>query len=354
MQSAPSRPQQHPPTPSSTATKTVAGGSQTRQSKTEEMTQRAINSIGNKECENALSQMVSSDDREALDSLKTIHKILSNIVLSSPGDTKVRRLRLQNAKIQKYILDVSGAMELLLGCGFEVVFESQEQGEGEPQEEGILVLPEDVGTLKSMDTIKKVLDAISVMLGIPNVAVVDKSEKRKEATLSEEEQVPQVKNRNTILELPTHVDTNVPEWFFEQSSAEIKQLYVQNRNKVEQSKILMTRAMREKLARRNAQDTSSTSTVRIRVRAPEGTKIVGDFHRKEPIQALFAWVSDCLVDPMLEFDLILPDRQKLGTSRFELKTLDNVGLSVSQTLNLAWQGESVAFMKHRPAFREEL
>ena len=353
MQSAPSRPQQNPPPPSSTATKPVAGGSQLRQSKTEELTQRAIATIGNKECEDALSQMVSSDDREALDSLKTIHKILSNIILSDPSDTKVRRLRLQNAKIQKYIVDISGAMELLLGCGFEVVFELQEDRDGDPQEEGMLVLPDRVGTLQSMDTIKKVLDAISVMLGIPSVTVGEKTERRKDASLSEDGQVPQV-NRNTILELPTHVEADVPEWFFQQSSAEIKQLYVENRSKIEQSKILMTRAMREKLARRNAQDTSSPSIVRIRVRAPEGTKIVGDFHRKEPIQALFAWVSDCLVDPMLEFDLILPDRQKLGNCRFELKTLDNVGLSVSQTLNLAWQGESVAFMKHRPAFREDL
>ena len=281
--------------------------------------------------------------------LRTVHTILSNIV-AKPEDDKVRTLRLQNPKIQSCIVDVHGGMELLLGCGFEVVFETDEDG----SEHGYLVLPrmktDEEGSDSSMDVLGRVVKAIGIVLGLPQ----RDAPPRPSAAAASLDECDSGVDRNTIMELPTSVDTRVPDWFFAQSSAEIKQLYRENREKLEQSKVLMTRAMREKLHRRHTGGRLHNAILRIRVRAPEGTKIVGDFGRGEPVQALFAWVSDCLVDPMLEFDLIMPDRRKLGDARFELKTLAQLGLAESQTLNLAWIGDSVHQMKNTPAFRENL
>lgn len=304
-----------------------------------------------------MAEMLQGQRRNEVDleSFRIILKVLKNILESDVTEAKMRKLRLRNPKIDKYIVNASGAMELLLGCGFELVFEASEK---DTQEEGTMVLPLDAEK-SSLETIRRVVTAIERLLGIQTTvssrtahsSVASKGENG----VADNDEVMPPETRATILELPTPIEADVPSWFFEQSSAEIKQLYKQNKEKIESGKILMTKAMREKLAKRNEISCkSSNTTIRIRVRAPEGTKIVGDFHKKEPIQALFSWVSDCLVDPMLEFDLILPDRKKLGDSRFEQKCLLDVGLAASQTLNLCWQGESIQLMKYKPAFRENI
>ncbi|KAI8113313.1 hypothetical protein M9435_003317 [Picochlorum sp. BPE23] len=327
---------------------------QARPSRTEVLIDTSISSIGNVECESAMRHIVGEEKDHGAVCLRTVYKILSNI-LATPEDEKVRKLRLQNPKIQSCIVDVHGGMELLLGCGFEVVFEPASSDDASPQEEdagehGFLVLPKDMED-STMDILRRVVRAIGIVLGLPQG---DQPISSRPANKSSMDASEILVDRNTIIELPTPVDTHVPDWFFEQSSAEIKQIYRENREKMEQSKVLMTRAMREKLHRRNSSARHHSAVLRIRVRAPEGTKIVGDFARGEPVQALFAWVSDCLVDPMLEFDLIMPDRSKLGDARFELKTLTQLGLTESQTLNLAWMGDSVRLMKNTPAFRENL
>lgn len=342
-----------------TSATTSRGGitSTSRQGKDEthpvDFQKTVIASIQDGACEKGMSEMLVGQSTGDVDveSFRIILKILVNI-LENDSARNVRRLRMNNPRIEKYIVHASGAMELLLGCGFDVVFETVQGG----QEEGILVLPDTVDE-SSMATIRRVVRAIERLLGIPHhKATTVKTGAASPTTLEqqqEEEVIMSPEMRSTILELPRPVDTDVPEWFFQQSSAEIRQLYKQNKEKIENDKILMTRAMRERLAKRK-EIPNSKPTIRIRVRAPEGTKIVGDFRRKEPIQALFGWISDCLVDPMLEYDVILPDRRKLGDARFACKTLEEVGLTASQTLNLCWQGESAILMKHKPAFRENI
>ena len=53
---------------------------------------------------------------------EVLGRLLSNIT-AAPADPKFRRLRLSNPRIQAAVVDVSGGVELLLACGFEVVFE---------------------------------------------------------------------------------------------------------------------------------------------------------------------------------------------------------------------------------------
>ena len=297
-----------------------------------------VESIKDSACEDAMSEMLAGQRKGEVDveSFRIILKVLSNIIESEPGDSKVRRLRMTNPKIQKYIVEAPGAMELLLGCGFEVL-----------SDEGALVLPEDADI---SSIVRRVVKAIQRLLGVSSTTT--KNAKKEVRAASHEEEVMSPDMRGTILELPTPIDTDVPDWFFEQSSAEIRQLYLEYKEKVEKSRVLMTQAMREKVEKRL--ESPAKPTIRIRVRAPEGTKIVGDFKKKEPIQALFAWISDCLVDPMLEFDVILPDRRRVGDMRFEHKTLEEAGLTDSVTLNLSWQGESISAMKHTTAFRENI
>lgn len=294
------------------------------------------------EVADALSSIYS--DRYAMESLQTIYKILKNI-MDKPEENKMRRLRLSNAKIQRCIVDTNGGMELLLACGFIVTFEKVtkeafDRSDDNETEEGFAILPME----ESLDKVKAAASDIFIILpSNTSAGKVDPNDPN-----------PPVHGRNTILEVPTHINVQLPEWFFQQSSAEIRMLYRENMKKQEQSKLLMTRAMRDKLEKRNRLADTIASTFVIKVRAPEGTTIRGDFNPGEPIQALFAWVAECLVDPMQEFDLIMPDRSKLGCMKLQKKTLKQAGLSYSLTLNLAWQGLSLTQMKNRNTFREDI
>ena len=53
---------------------------------------------------------------------EVLGRLLANIS-ASPSEAKFRRLRLSNPRISSAVVDVSGGVELLLACGFEVVFE---------------------------------------------------------------------------------------------------------------------------------------------------------------------------------------------------------------------------------------
>eukprot|EP00889_Picochlorum_renovo_P000665 jgi/Picre1/27695/NNA_000659.t1 len=123
----------------------------------------------NVECESAMRHIVGEEKDHGAVCLRTVYKILSNI-LATPEDEKVRKLRLQNPKIQSCIVDVHGGMELLLGCGFEVVFEPS-SSDASPQEEdagehGFLVLPKDTED-STMDILRRVVRAIGIVLGLP-------------------------------------------------------------------------------------------------------------------------------------------------------------------------------------------
>lgn len=295
----------------------------------------------------ALQQVLSDSNRA--ETLRMLHRILSNI-LNDPKEQKVRRLRLQNAKIQENIVNCDGGIELLQSCGFEIVFEQPESqsDDTEAKEEGFLALPisSDEHGQDGLQVVRVVVSEIGSILRLPAVGVPQTGARSK---IELNRRPPE--NRHTVLELPTPVEVDMPHWFFEQSSQEVRALYVENRKKLEQSKVLMTRAMREKLEKRNQKPPAAIFVVKVR--APEGTRIRGDFNPNEPIQGLFAWVADCLTDPMLEFDLVMPDRRKLGDSRFEERSIRESGLEPATVLNLMWTGQSIALMKNTPAFRED-
>lgn len=295
----------------------------------------------------ALQQVLGDSNRN--EALRMLHRVLSNI-LKDPKEQKVRRLRLQNAKIQESIVNCDGGIELLQACGFEIVFEQPESqsDDTEVKEEGFLVLPvsSDEHGQDGLQVVRAAVSEIGSILRLPAAGAPQTAVKSKPEFNSRPPD-----DRHTVLELPTPVEADVPDWFFEQSSQEVKALYVENRKKLEQSKVLMTRAMREKLDKRNRKPPVAVFVVKVR--APEGTRIRGDFNPNEPIQALFAWVADCLADPMLEFDLVMPDRRKLGDSRFEEKSIRESGLEPATVLNLMWTGHSITMMKNRPAFRED-
>ena len=65
--------------------------------------------------------------------------------------------------------------------------------------------------------------------------------------------------------------------------------------------MLMTRAMREKL---NVGKRPHYSTSNVRVKMPEGLLLQGKFGAKEPVTAIFDWVTGCLANTGLTYDLV--------------------------------------------------
>lgn len=61
------------------------------------------------------------------------------------------------------------------------------------------------------------------------------------------------------------------------------------------SQMLMTRAMKEKLALGDRRSSPAWGTVRVRM--PEGLLLQGEFAALEPCTAVFVWLTDCLQDP---------------------------------------------------------
>ncbi|KAL0044388.1 hypothetical protein WJX82_003557 [Trebouxia sp. C0006] len=98
--------------------------------------------------------------------------------------------------------------------------------------------------------------------------------------------------RKTQVLLPSETDAQVPEWVFQQSPAELKQAFMTAKKRREMDSMLMTRAYREKLAGGKTQKGAYIYAV-IRVRLPEGLLLQGEFNAREPVTAVFEWVSDC-------------------------------------------------------------
>ena len=75
----------------------------------------------------------------------------------------------------------------------------------------------------------------------------------------------------------------------------------------------------------------------------------GEFNAREPVSAIFEWVSDSLRDPGLTYELILPTRQPLVTSMGRVSDAD---LLPSVLLNLRFDSASVH--QHMPSLQHSL
>lgn len=144
------------------------------------------------------------------------------------------------------------------------------------------------------------------------------------------------RDRKTQVLLPAETDAQVPDWVFQQSPTELKQAFTNAKKKREMDSMLMTRAYREKLAGGKTQKGTYIYAV-IRVRLPEGLMLQGEFNAREPVTAIFEWVSDSLRDPSLTYELILPTRRPLVSSMGRVSDAD---LLPSALLNLRFDTPS--------------
>ena len=334
----------------------------------------------------------------------------------NPSEEKYRKIRLSNPKIQAAVVDTQGGVELLLACGFQIVFiEKQQQQQQETngnsggggdlvksteneqeEEEGFAVL--DVhAELDPVHRALQILRGLVVSNTTTTATTTTTTTVQLPPQLPQQQQIkkqarewdaPRPRNTHVILPSSTSSDS-IPDWFFDRTGAEIKASFLAAVRSREQSQLLLTQATRERLRAQEAakirQALPQFATLKIRL--PEGIFLQGEFDPGEPVATVSAWVADCLCDPMQTFDLMLPDRSVLqfntrapsptppsslsssgriaakkisssssssGSSSTAPSSVKEAGLVPSVTLNLRWTGESIGAMKGVPALREEL
>lgn len=112
--------------------------------------------------------------------------------------------------------------------------------------------------------------------------------------------------------LPAAPDTEVPDWFFERTGAELKAEYMAAVQRRKTGEVLASRAWKE--AQLGKQAGPAPTTACVRVRFPEGVCLQGRFHGSEPLSSVFTWVTDALACPATTYELVGPDRKPLAAA----------------------------------------
>lgn len=293
-------------------------------------------------------------DPNAAAAAAVLRRLLGN-VLSSPSDERFRRVRLTNPKIQAAVVDSSGGVELLLACGFEIVFEAAAAGGGEGgagEEEGYAVLPAG----QALGAVRAAAAALASLLpppAAPAPAPAPHAAATPRAPPREREwEAP--RERGTRVILPASLDADLPPWFFERTGADLKAEFRAAAARREAAQQLTTAAAR---ARARSGGGPPPRHAWVKVRLPEGLAVQAEFGAGEPAAAVFGWLAGALRGSGLHtYELVLPDRQVLspGSKAGRPQSVREAGLLPAVTLNLRWTGASAAEMARQPALREEL
>ncbi|KAL4425645.1 hypothetical protein ABPG75_009661 [Micractinium tetrahymenae] len=330
------------------------------------------------EVQAAVAQLGS--DPEGAAAAAVLARLLGNVA-AAPNDPRFRRLRLGNPRIAA-VAHANGGIELLLACGFEIHFEEaagaasgdasagNADGEAEQAQEGFAVLPEGA----DMAPLQHAVHLLGALLPPPpsSAAAAVSNSSSRSSSLSAAGALPAAqqparpgqqqraqrppreweapRERNTQVLLPTSVERDVPEWFFNRTGAELKAAFTAAVRRREQDQVLMTRATRERMRGGGPVGPAPTFAT-IRVRFPEGISLQGEFGAGEPVTAVFAWVADCLSDPLHTYELVLPSRRTLEVQSQSVREAD---LLPSVVLLFRWTGQSAVEMAQAPALRPDL
>mmetsp|Transcript_24003 Transcript_24003/g.33035 ORF Transcript_24003/g.33035 Transcript_24003/m.33035 type:complete len:537 (-) Transcript_24003:181-1791(-) len=247
--------------------------------------------------ERSIEQMIYTKQNDWSSSIPVLVKLLAKVCLE-PHNPKVRRLRLTNPRIQAQVMDVHGALELLQAVGFELRFEEMPDQGG--ASEGIALLPPSA-PLRPLCAASAFLAALS-LAPPPHPA------------LPQEPFGPANRNLKVLQPAAQCSAANFmpDEDYLSFSGEELKAEALARRARLEESRIMSTRAFKEKQARLRKGPPPSSACVRVRFAT--GTILQGDFSAYEPVAAVFEFVSSCLAEPDA-FELLQCGRPGKGGAR---------------------------------------
>uniref|UniRef100_A0A7S0N1F3 UBX domain-containing protein n=1 Tax=Pyramimonas obovata TaxID=1411642 RepID=A0A7S0N1F3_9CHLO len=281
----------------------------------------------------ALVRLV-NDVELAQRSVPIMGTILRNVA-KDPTNPKFRRLRLGNPKIQELVVNADGGLEYLQAAGFALEFTDLPDGSGT---EGWAVLPESQPAIKQAEAGAAWLSALVVDQQSTPSSAGGQPNSQPLAAATDTEFGPS--NRNTQVFTPAVAPppaamSHPDESFFKATPSELKEQARLQRQRLEESQQLKTKAMREaEAAARRPQHKAA----QVRVRLPDGLILQGRFGAGEPVAAVAEWVLGCLAPPAAPFQLLEPGVREPLASRGAAVGVAEAGLTPSALLNLRWSG----------------
>ena len=270
------------------------------------------------ELEKVLACLISSSKAE--DALPTLGKLIGNVA-KDPGNAKFRRLRLGNPKI-KAVVAAPGAADLLALVGFV-----PEQGSfGGYFNERWLVLPEGDDGSRAHDAASLIWSVLLPQGGAPAPAAAAKD--------------PLDRFWQVFLPSEGVMRIELPDSFFQRSPLEIKLEYQKRKADSATNGKLLTKAMREKYAKKTPVYRSCV----LRVRVPAGHYVQSVFTPQEKLRDAYRFVAAAMQTAPTAFDLFAhPSRTPLPDSEGE--ALRDAGLVPAAILNFKWKGEPAGALR---------
>ncbi|OON13807.1 PUB domain protein [Opisthorchis viverrini] len=248
-------------------------------------------------------------------------RILNNLI-QTPDNPTFRRLRVGNQLVRD-LMAVEGAELFFRACNFttQSLRPPTSDSASPAEEEPYLVITEEAA---------REAEHLQRMLELLNTAEPIMPELYRDTKVSGT--TPAILSRD-----------HLPDDFFYQTKEEAKRSLEQQQRIIEESGMLMTKAMRERL---RVQEVRLFRYALIRVRFPGNIMIQGTFCASDTLGKLRSWITDCLADPTTEYQLWAPPgtvsaiRSNVPpTARAELTnnaaTLTELGLAPCSVLNLS-------------------
>ncbi|RZF40628.1 hypothetical protein LSTR_LSTR007511 [Laodelphax striatellus] len=221
--------------------------------------------------------------------IETICKYLENII-SNPSEEKYRKIRMSNKIYVEKVKHIEGALEFLLAAGFQ-----RETLPFQDTQDEFLVLPEEKIDVENFNMLMDALrSAESIGLEL---------------------------DRNLKVLLPSEgvQRVNLPPDFFTLSPEELKKEHQSRSEKLEESLMLKTKAMREREEQRELKKYKYSL---IRIKFPDGIFIQGTFGVYEQLVTVYDFIKENLASEDGTFVLHSPTGQKLSEAEFEKTLID--------------------------------
>ncbi|CAL8072074.1 unnamed protein product [Calicophoron daubneyi] len=283
-------------------------------------------------------QPTASEWREKLK--ENFARILRNLI-QSPDKATYRRLRVNNPHV-KDLLAIDGAELFFTACGFtsenlpasnpppsEPQDGSEQATSASPVEETepFLVISEE--NASKTDHLQHLLD----LLGNTQPVTGELYRDTKVYYLT-------TQSSNAIAMVTRD---QLPDDYFYLTKEEVKRSLEQQQRIIEESGMLLTKALRERL---KTQEIRLFRYVLIRIRLPGNLLIQGTFYATDTLGKVRQWVTDCLADPATEYQLWAPPGTTAAsrsnappTARVELSndsaSLIDLGLAPCSLLTLS-------------------
>ncbi|KAF8072692.1 PUX2 [Scenedesmus sp. PABB004] len=302
----------------------------------------------------------------AAGAMRVLDKLLANLA-AAPGEARFRQLRLANPTIAGALVPVPGGLGFLAAAGFEVHHHDL-GAQGGGGDDGFAAFLDDSALPRVHEALAQLRRARPAALAAEREQAAPAEQERRPAQAREGAQLapggaapagaaaaaaaaeavpaaPRVE-RDTQVLLPATPDTEVPDWFFERTGAEVKAEFMDALRRRKAGEVFASRAWQA--ARRAGGPPPTAAT--LRARFPEGVCLQGIFHVREPLSSVHDWLRASLREPGAPYELVGPDRRPLGTAG----SVGDAGLAPASLLNWRPLGQQRPAGAAVPALRDEL